>query len=209
MIDKLFSYLVSRRILIINIFKIIYILLALFYMIGASIILTQNVLSLLFYQLALGAGRTALVLFIITLIPGIAARFGFHHKIISLLRIFRRYIGILMYLFTFIHFSFLRLFPTIASNYLAPFALFEISSLTALFILFFLFITSNDLSVRLLKINWYRIHRAIYIAMFFIFFHVALQRFSIWTALMGTTLIIMIISFFYSYIKFKKLPYQM
>lgn len=208
LIDKIFSFSITQKVRIIDLFKLVYLFIAIVYVVGAKAIYFNEEGAKLFYEWGLAAGRTALSLFIIILIPGIAERFGLRHKLIALLRIFRRYLGISMYLLVFMHLSFLWLIPAIKTSIFFPILLFQLFGLIAAIILFFLFITSNDISVRSLKIWWYRLHRLIYISIFFIFLHVAMQRLSVWSILMGTTVIIMISSFLYSYFKFGKLPYQ-
>lgn len=208
LIDKIFSFAVSKKSRIIDVFKFIYLLIVFIYLWGGTTIYTHPTSAIMFYNWGRTAGRTALSLFIIILIPGIFERFGIKHKLIALLRIFRRYLGIGMYLLVFMHLSFLWLISAVKTGVFFPILLFQLFGLSGAITLFFLFITSNDLSVRKLNIWWYRIHRLIYIAMFFIFFHVALQRLSIWSVLMGLTIILMISSFIYSYLKFGKMPYE-
>ena len=208
LVDTIFSFTVTKKARLIDVFKLIYCLIVLFYIWAGVTIFENPKAALMFYDWGLAAGRTALSLFIIILIPGIAERFGIRHKLIAILRIFRRYLGISMYLFVFMHLSFLWLILAIKTSVFFPILLFQMFGLIAAILLFFLFITSNDISVKNLNIGWYRIHRAIYIAMFFIFLHTALQRWSIWSVLMGITLIFMIASFIYSFLKFGKKPYE-
>lgn len=206
--DKIFSFAVKNRGRIIDIFKVAYGAIAITYVLGFKAIYFQEPTEFLFDDVALAAGRTALCLFIIILIPGMAERFGIKNKLISIIRIFRRYLGIGMYLLVLTHASFFRLIPIIQTGEITPFTLFELFGLSALTLLFPLFITSNDISINRLGIWWYRIQRCIYIAVFFIFFHVAFQSVSIWSVLMGITASLMMASFIYSYVKFGKMPYE-
>ena len=106
-----------------------------------------------------------------------------------------------MYFFALIHFAFIKVIFLNNFNDFFPRNTFEITGSIALFILFFLFITSNNLSVRRLRIYWYWIQRLTYLSMFFIFFHVALIDLSIWTIFMGLVIILEVISFIVIYIK--------
>lgn len=196
--DFLFSQAVKHREKIITGFKVLYlILLTLLFTGGRSIYhVDQNFQS--FYKLGVWSGRLALSLYIVTTIPGISRRFGLKHKLFSLLHVFRRYLGISMYLFVSVHFWFVRGIPWFIKGLLkmTP-ALFEIMGLTAYILTFFMFLTSNDLSVANLGIWWNRIHKLTYIIIFFIFLHVALQKLSIWTVLIGITLLAQISSHIY------------
>lgn len=198
-IDKTFSFLVRKKNSVITVFKLSYILLFLFFSLGAWIIISSPSQALWFFQTGILCGKAALLLYIITMIPGITRRFGLRNKPLSLVMIFRRYIGISMYLFAFIHFSFVRIIVLLLNFTLAwNFALFELFGIAAATTLFFLFITSNDLSVHKLNVWWYRLHKLTYISMFFIFLHVALQKFSVWTIMMGIIILLQAFSFVYS-----------
>ena len=113
--------------------------------------------------------------------------------------IFRRYLGISMYLFAIIHTGFVRYVLAIdhpAS--LLHLATFELFGTAASIMLFSLFITSNDLSVEKLGSWWHKIHNLMYLIVWFIFLHVALQRLSIWTLLIGATSLAQVASFWYA-----------
>lgn len=197
--DKVFSFFVRKKTSVIIVFKLFYILLFLLFSFGAWAIINGQSQALLFYRMSIFCGQIALLLYIITMIPGITRRFGIRNKLLSLFMIFRRYIGISMYLFAFIHFSFVRIIVLLLNFTLAwNFALFEVFGIAAATLLFFLFITSNDLSVHKLNVWWYRLHKLTYISMFFIFLHVALQKLSVWTIMIGITILLQVLSFVYS-----------
>lgn len=198
-IDQIFSLLVRKKIFVVRIFQVLYFFLIILFIIGGRSILYVDQNFLWYYQLGVACGKVALVLYIITVIPGIARRFTIRNKILSLLTIFRRYIGILMYLFASIHFSFVRIIGLLSDTWSSwNFVLFELFGIIAVSLLFLLFITSNDLSLKRFNQWWYRIHKLTYIAMWFIFLHIAVQRISIWTILMGITLFLQVSSFVYS-----------
>lgn len=202
--DFLFSRLVAHREKIITSFKIFYICIVTVLVIGGRSIYYVDKNFQFFYQLGVWSGRLGLLFYILTTIPGISRRFGLKHKLFSLLHIFRRYIGISMYLSISVHFWFVRGVPWFIKGLLKlPPALFEIMGLTAYILTFFMFLTSNDLSVARLGIWWNRIHKLTYIIIFFIFLHVALQRLSIWTILIGVTLLTQISSHIFGRLKEK------
>lgn len=200
--DFLFSQAVKYREKIITGFKIFYfILLTLLFVGGRSIYYIDNNFQN-FYYLGVWLGRLGLLFYILTTLPGISRRFGFKYKLFALLHIFRRYIGISMYLSVSIHFWFVRGIPWFIKGFLKlPPALFEVMGLTAYVLTFFMFLTSNDFSIAKLGVWWYRIHKLTYIIIFFIFLHVALQRLSIWTVLIGITLFLQITSHLYGRLK--------
>lgn len=197
--DKIFSYIIPRKEKVILGFKVFYgLILVTVFAASRSLYFGDNN-ALFFYNLGVNSGRAALVFYVMTLVPGIAERFGIRHKLLALLRIFRRYLGITMYLLALNHSLSVKFIITLASKQIIPLRLFEVLGFGALSILFFLFITSNDLSLGRLGIWWYRIHRLTYLSMGLIFLHVALQRFSIWSVIMGITVALQISSFAYKY----------
>jgi DMSO/TMAO reductase YedYZ heme-binding membrane subunit len=135
-------------------------------------------------------GRVGIVAYSLTTIPGIARRLRVQHKLIALLMIYRRDIGVSMYLFVTIHYFFLIGIATwFQKIFVVPTPLFQTMGLTAYVLTFFLFATSNDFSVRRLGSWWHTIHKLTYIIIVFIFLHVALQRVSVWSILIGATLL--------------------
>lgn len=195
-IDTLYLWVIKRRNPIVNLFKVFFVIQILFLFVGSWSIYTKDSQWPLFYTLGRQSGDVAIVFFILASLPGIVRRFGKFNKLVSILMIFRRYIGISTYLFVLIHSSFVRLVPWIARIFpLLPLETFVLVGIAAHIMLFLLFVTSNDLSVRILGRGWHRIHNLIYIIVWIILFHVALQGFSIWTVLIGLTAIFQILSF--------------
>lgn len=184
---------------ILSIFRLFYCVLVIF-PISAFVFsrLNQSML-LFFYGLGNTLGQFALILYVVTLLPGIADRLGIKNKILVLLKVYRREAGILMYLLALIHITLEKLLITTSITELFTLLPFEIMGVLSLLVLFFLFITSNTFSLIRLRLNWYRIHRFTYIGMLFIFLHVSLVKFSNWTILMGFVLILQLISFIIVY----------
>lgn len=129
-------------------------------------------------------GQLAVGLYVLTLIPGIIVRLKWWSAItqpIGLsLMLFRRHFGILMFILAFIHLTFSSTLPYLALYNFQPPALpalrsFEIMGAIGWALLFPLWLTSNDWAVKKLGRWWKREHRLTYVALFFIFTHVALQ----------------------------------
>lgn len=133
-------------------------------------------------------GRISIILYILTLVPGICRRFGIKHKGVSLLTLYRRKIGIAMYIFAVLHalafVSFTLKIPT-----------FKVFGLLAFIILLPLFVTSNTLSIQKLKHNWKKIHQLTYPALGLIFLHTVLIRTSFYSITAFLTLILLVASF--------------
>lgn len=146
-------------------------------------------------------GTISLLLFCITLLPGIITRLRWHRAytqpIAVMITPLRRHLGILMFLTAFAHMSFVISLPHIAQvlslsrssdapfsndtlviildSLPPPLVLFEQFAVIAWLLLIPVWLTSNDFSQRKLGGNWKKIQRLTYAALWFIFAHVALQ----------------------------------
>jgi DMSO/TMAO reductase YedYZ heme-binding membrane subunit len=198
--DEAFTFATRHRVTGIRIFKVAYlVLLTILFFGGWKIYLGQRD-ALVWYRLAPWMGRAGIVAYILTTIPGTVNRFRLQHKLIQILRVYRREIGILTYMFLSVHYFFLH---GIASWFggitnLVPEPLFMQIGLTAYFLMFFMFATSNNFSTRHLGPWWGKIHRLTYFIIWFIVFHVALQRISIWSVAIIATAILQGFSFLYA-----------
>ncbi len=194
-IDQVYKAAVVGKSKIIFCFKLIYFFMLVVLFFAARSSYLSDDLASYAYEFGLNTGEAAVLLFIITLIPGMMKRFGFKHKLLSLLMIFRRYVGILMYICVLAHGVIVRIVPSLQSGSFVTLQLFEIFGFLSNFLLILLFVTSNDWSTKKLGIWWYRLHRLIYGIMWLVFFHVALQKMSVWTVFMGITVTAMMLSF--------------
>ena len=199
MVDKLFSFSVRNRARIIFVFKIFYVGQIIILYLGIRAALDKSEAFVFFYNLAVNFGRVGIVFYILTVLPGMFRRFGFKHKYISILMIFRRYLGIFMFLSVLIHFFVIRgadmLFSKVTITLVPP--LFQQLGIIALFLLIPMFLTSNDVSVKFLGVWWKWIHKLTYIIIWFVMLHVVLQRVSLWSVLISVVLIGQVASFFY------------
>ena len=202
--DQLFSFSLRNKSRVIFIFKLLYCALFAFLILGSYAAYTLNSLYGFFYQTALWSGRSAIVLYMITTIPGITRRFGIHHKTIGILMLFRRYIGITMFILVLNHFMVVKGALMFKGIFDVSPPVFQIFGSLAFLCLIPMVMTSNDISVSKLGAWWGKIHTLTYIIVWFIFLHVALQRISIWSILIGITAIAQISSHLFSVLKSRK-----
>lgn len=146
------------------------------------------------------AGRAAVSVLAVVLLPGILGRFGIQIKVTRVITFYRRQLGITTFLLSFTHGMLVRVIGRLAAGEF-PFAtrpLFELFGTLALSLLFFLFITSNDMSVKSLGHWWKRLHRLVYVIVWFILFHTILQRVSVWSITIGAVSILELVSLLWS-----------
>lgn len=126
-------------------------------------------------ELATKFGTISLYLFLLTLVPGILQRLNVVVLLSTSVVLFRRQIGIVMYILALLHSFYLSIIPQVMTSdlRLQNFATREIYGLIAILILFPVWITSNDVSQKKFGRFWKSIQRLTYIAMFFIYLHVA------------------------------------
>jgi len=194
-VDRLFRFAVQHREHIIIFFKLLYSVELAILTTSVYLGLTNNPSFMYVVSIGRRAGDMALLAYIATVIPGIGRRFHYRHKLISLLMIFRRYTGIAMFFFAFIHGVVERGIGYLnfgLPNVLPP--LFELFGIGAFSLLIPLVITSNDRSVQYLKKTWDRIHRLTYVIIWFAAFHIILQGVSFWALLIGVTLTLQVAS---------------
>lgn len=179
-------------------FRFIY-LLVILGLVGVAISSYFELFTPQIYPLGVMFGQLAAFLFCLCLTPGIARRFGVSNNFFTILMLFRRQIGVLMFAFSFLHYAILRLFPVLFGGREIPqfIPVYEILGAASLYALIPLWLTSNDLSVKFLKGWWRRLHSLIYFIVWLIFGHVALQGFSPATVLLGLYAILEIWSLTY------------
>lgn len=190
LIDTISNFFIQKSSLIIKWLPLVYFCFALF--------VWFNLNTRLGYRLSNLFGEISVGLYVLTLIPGIASRLGIKYIVINVIRIYRRHLGISMYLLAFAHF-FIKKFPNFVSDF-STIPVFELMGSIALFIMFLLFLTSNNISQKVLATNWFRLQRLTYIGMFFIFLHLTLLEVGKWGILMGLVIILEVFSFIYSQI---------
>ena len=155
-------------------------------------------------RLAVWYGKSALFMLTLTVIPGILGRFKIKIPITFIITRFRRHFGILVFILAFSHSLYVYFLPQLAVNkniLIFPRFLFIQFGFFALILLFPLFLTSNNFSQYILKKWWKKLHRIIYLILWLVFGHVALQRFSFWSVWIGIIAVIEVASLVYDSVK--------
>lgn len=202
---SVFLFTARNKAKIITVFRVLYSVVFLLWVAGFFLSFQGNYLLPL-YNAALFFGRTALILFCITITPGILKRFGRTWNIRMIIMLVRRQFGVLTFSIAFLHFSLMRLFPYLNGDYVLRFPLlnFELFGLFSIFFLSFLFLTSNDYSVRNFGKWWNRIHALIYIIAWTIALHVVLIRISSYSYIIISFAVMETVSLIYFYLIPKK-----
>ncbi|MFZ1721530.1 MAG: ferric reductase-like transmembrane domain-containing protein [Microgenomates group bacterium] len=155
-------------------------------------------------ELGLLAGKLAILVLGVTLVPGIFKRFqvkGVLAAVQVLLMSVRRALGLMVYFLTVGHLLWVRILPRLYYNLsLSSFTNYEIIGLIALILLTPMALSSNDPSMRMLGKNWKKIHSAVYVIIWLIFLHVLLMEGSLkFTVLAGLFGVLEILSWIYYY----------
>jgi len=146
-------------------------------------------------------GTLGFILYVATLMPSLIRRLKLPivQPVGTILMLFRRHLGILMFLLIYVHQFFtttlieLVLIEFNFANFAPNLLTHHIVGYTALGILFPLWLTSNDFSVKRMGKWWKVLHRFTYLAMFFIMVHVALVGEPLYAIALGIIAILEII----------------
>ncbi len=202
---KVFESFARKSPFLIKLFPLVYFVWAGAMLVGLYINLTHSDLYYLVYSIGKNFGQAALILLGIVILPGILGRFKIEIKITRLITLFRRQLGITVFLLGLSHYALIRFFPMISGAY--PISLpvgFEIFGTIALSIFFFMFLTSNNYSVKRLGKWWKRLHRFVYVAVWSLAIHTALQITSVWSIYAGIFAVLEVGSLIYDYVKKKR-----
>lgn len=191
---QILEFCARRSKLIISLFWIPYILISIFLAFGSWQIMTRGPFWILFVRLAKNFGQAALLLLGLVVLPGILGRFRLEIKVTRVITLFRRQLGILVFLLAFCHSILIRFLPTMKIFPLLP---FEIMGLVALLLLFVLFLTSNNLSMKYLGRFWKKLHRIIYVILWLVVLHVGLQGSRKWALIIFGVALIEVASLIY------------
>ena len=190
---------------IIPLFKYLYFAVLIFLILGAYSYVSKDRVDQFFYTSGVYFGRTALTLLGIVVLPGILGRFGIEIKITRIITLFRRQLGILVFVLAFSHYQLVRGISIYTGQIpLMPRPVFEVLGTSALFLMFFMFVTSNNFSQKQLGKNWKRLHRVVYLILWLLVLHTGLQRISIWSVFILTFAILELASLIYDYLKKKQ-----
>ncbi|NCO12700.1 MAG: hypothetical protein GW754_01505 [Candidatus Pacebacteria bacterium] len=162
--------------------KIIFKLFTFSYFLGGSIIafgfyLFNNypLIYLIIQSLAKSFGTLALFMFLATLTPGILSRFKIFPLFASSIVLFRRQLGILMFITAMVHSFYLITIPGIMTSQFGPdfLTIRDLLGSLSLIILLPAWLTSNNYSQKKFGKIWKIIQRVTYISLVMIFIHVA------------------------------------
>lgn len=134
------------------------------------------------------AAKTAVISYLLTLVPGILKRFEIQTLLQPIhlpLMTFRRQIGIFSFLSAFYHFVFsfaLLRWPKL--NLLIPTQFEDLLGWVALHFLLVLFITSNDWAVKNLGVWWHKIHNLTHVIIWMLLTHVVLKMGMSWVSIL-------------------------
>lgn len=158
------------------------------------------------YGLGKNLGQAALLLLGVVVLPGILGRFKIEIRLTRIITLFRRQIGITVFLLALSHYLLIRFVPILIGNVkfqiISP-VLFENFGALALFILFFMFVTSNDNSRKKLGRWWTVLHRFVYVAVWLLVLHTGLQKVSVWTLGIFVVGLLEVISWVYYFLRNK------
>lgn len=168
--------------------------------------LSYKNLFITIYELGGQLGTISFFLYLSTHIPSILKRFKILPLLSSSITLFRRHLGILMFVLAVAHASIVSTIPMLFAYGKLNFSVLgqrEIWGVIGLAILFPLWLTSNNLSQRYLGRYWKMLQRFTYLALFFIYLHVALVELS--NAILGAVIAtLIIISWIYAFVTKKE-----
>lgn len=196
------SFFARKSALIIRLFWFVYLSIIGFLIFGTNLSLNSSRQSLFFYELGIRAGQAGFILLGLIVLPGILGRLKIEIKITRVITLFRRQLGITFFLLAFFHYHFVRglgLYQAKMGFFenLLPFMVF---GLLAFLIFLLMFLTSNNLSVRRLGKWWKYLHRLIYIALWLLVLHTALNKVGTWTVFIGLFALLEMISWIYYFL---------
>ncbi|MFN6570693.1 iron reductase [Dendronalium sp. ChiSLP03b] len=119
----------------------------------------------------------------------------FHkHTFIKALSKNRRYFGIAAFCFA-VHHSIIVIFKKNLNLLNISTCIHTFTGLSILLIFTLLAVTSNDLSIKLLKNNWKKLHSLTYLVIFILPLHILLKMYGSWTYITPMAMIIVLVSF--------------
>ncbi len=144
-------------------------------------------------------GLISALFFCITITPGIIRRsnINFLGQIPVHLLYARAQLGLIMFFTALGHYLMMVLMPFLKSGIKPNIQAYFVFGLLALFLSFWLALTSNQLSKKILKKHWKTLHSLVYIIVWLIFLHIALIKISPISILVGLFAIVETISLIY------------
>lgn len=152
----------------------------------------------------------ATILLLVVLLPGVLTRFGISAAKLKYLIVYRRTLGILMYLAALIHFLFLiDYLPWFSDGLIKSFDALTASGIASVIILLPVLLTSNNLSVRLLGRWWKVVQRITYIILLFVVIHLWQSGQIVLAVIYGIFIALIISSYFMQSIRKGASPMRM
>ncbi len=182
--EKIYFEVAKRSSLIIPYFKFLYLAILIVSLgFGSYFELTQGPYFQFFYEIGKNFGRAAILLLGFVVLPGILGRFGIEIRITRIITIFRRQLGILVFILSFSHYHLVRGLGRLTglSPISLPWPTFEYFGFLAFILLLFMFLTSNNWSVKKLGRLWKKLHRIVYVVLWLLVLHTGLQQISVWS----------------------------
>lgn len=194
--ETIFQVASKEKLTIYRLFLVVYAIILTALVWGSVAIIRNIPSSLWFYGMGVWFGRAAVAILAFSLIPGILGRLNIQIKVTRVITFYRRQLGITTFLLSVTHGMLLRNVARFALGWypLSRAPIFEFFGTLGLSLLFLLFITSNDTSVRRLGPWWKRLHKLVYAIVLLILFHTVLQRISIWSVMIGVVAILEVVS---------------
>lgn len=198
--EKIFQMAATEKPRIYRLFYLAYSVILCVLVWGSLEIIRQTPNASFAYYLGVWSGKSAVTMLALVLIPGMLGRFGVQIKVTRVITFYRRQLGIATFLLAFTHGMLVRNVARIVLGWYPFIAapIFEVFGSLALSLLFLLFSTSNDSSVKRLGPWWKRLHRLVYVIVLFILFHTLLQRVSVWSVAIGIVTILEFVSLLWS-----------
>lgn len=193
------SFFIKRKGLIVTAFQIAAFGVAAAAVYGAFAIIQDIPGNFVFLVMGRLMGQISLAIFAASLVPGILRRFSIRWEPAAVIMLFRRQIGVLMFVFALAHYLFVGLAPAIViGGPPAVIPLFQVFGLLAFFLTVPLAMTSNNFFQRRMGVWWAKLHRLTYAIAWLLFGHVALfAGVSVWSVLIGAAAVLEAVSWIY------------
>lgn len=204
--DKIYIAIAKKSPLLISLFWLVYLSIALVFFLGAFVVFTNSPFYLFFYAIGKKFGQLALLGLGAIVLPGILGRFGIEIRLTRIITLFRRQIGITVFLLAFTHYHLVRAFDLYLSGAVFNLSgsLYETMGFYALMLMFFLFLTSNNFSVKHMGRWWKRLHRLVYVILWLLVLHIGLYKLNQWTLFILFFAVLEVVSLIYARFKPKQ-----
>jgi DMSO/TMAO reductase YedYZ heme-binding membrane subunit len=178
------TFFIQKQGLIKWLFFVAYCLFFVIWLGGGYLYIQTGDADFLLYDIGSNFGTISVILYSLTLLPGILKRLRLLPQWTVIGMLFRRQVGILMFLSTFIHYSFTTMFPFVLLNEPLVLGTAQQYGFFAMIITMCMFVTSNDIAKAKMGRLWDWLQRLTYLALVLIFAHVAYMEVK-WAVILG------------------------